>query len=289
MKPKKTYSLRLGIGSAFGLLVSCSALILGVATFEVAKSHFRNGLRAKIESVALTAASMVDPSIHSVLRTKEDESSAQYQLIRDTFRKIRKANPEVRFIYTMRKGENGPYFVVDAEEDPTKVSHVGDPYPEASALILEFLDHPTPALVETDFSTDQWGTFLSGYASMGSSPENFEAMVGVDVSAQYVIDAETQLRNIIGLCTLATIAFSTLLGMIIAVRLSKPLVQLAAEVRRVENLDLDSEWKLNSGNCGTWGRDGGYEAGANILSQIRTRRSGYGSAQTARRSQTWDR
>ncbi len=236
---QRKLTLRMSMGVALAFVVGLSTVLLSLAAYEVACRHFRSNLRGKIQSVALLAARLIDPIEHAKIAQKTDETSPSYQSIRALLQSISATNPELRFIYTLRKQSNGLVFVVDAEMDSKLRSAPGDVYSEASESIHNFFESRDAVLVESDFTQDKWGTFLSGYAAIGDSTQGFDSLVGVDVDASFVIDAENELARVIAICTLFTVILVLLVSHYLSGKLSRSVLNLTLEVKKVQNLDLN--------------------------------------------------
>jgi len=243
---KRRITLKLSIGGAFAFVVALSGLLLGLATYEVSRSHFRESLRSKIQSFALLAAKLIDPHEHNQIYAREHDGSPSYQKIRDLLQTIKSASPEIRYIYTLRSIDGGLKFAVDAEIDPELRSLPGDAYEDASPSIHEYFRQKLAYFVEQDFTQDKWGIFLSGYAAIGDASQGFDAIVGVDIDAKFVIDAENNLAKVIAACTILTILLVLLVSQYFSVKLSQSMFSLTSEVRKIQSLDLAERPQLSS-------------------------------------------
>src|SRR5439155_10032911 len=99
--------------------------------------QFKKQLFAEIGSqaliVATSAAAHIDGDQHELIRSREDENSAAYRQIALALRRFRDANRRgdvfIKNVYTLRRSKTSPNqfeFVVDAEDNPDELSHVGD-------------------------------------------------------------------------------------------------------------------------------------------------------------------
>jgi len=68
-------------------------------------------------------------------------------------------------------------FVVDAEQDPQKVSHIGDEY-DVSKYPEMRIAFRGP-IADREPAEDKWGIWLSGYAPVRNASGRAEAIVGV--------------------------------------------------------------------------------------------------------------
>jgi adenylate cyclase len=194
-------------------------------------------IRSQVLSIAVTGAAQIDGEIHEAVKSQD---SAEYAMIQSYLRVIRDTNRRedvaVRFAYTMRPIKNGDWeFVVDAEENTEDLSSLGD------LVELEGGDQPlalTKAYVESGFTKDAFGVWLSAYAPIRTATGEIVAMLGIDVSASDVVAKLNQLFQLGIIAIGLAIAGATLLAMFIANRATRPL----AEVTRVLALLGKGDW-----------------------------------------------
>ncbi|NPV38404.1 MAG: methyl-accepting chemotaxis protein [Brevinematales bacterium] len=100
---------------------------------------------------------------------------------------IRKDCADVMYIYTMRQYEDKTIrFVVDADGYLEDGAKLGDVYEETTPLLVEATTSIPTAVVEEEFSVDEWGTFLSAYAPILTSDGKQDGIVGLDISLKTV-------------------------------------------------------------------------------------------------------
>jgi adenylate cyclase len=240
-------SLRLSLGGAFFFVVLLTSLLLGAILYSSVHTFIRNDLRARLRNAAGVAALQIDPEEHGRIRTAADERSREYSHIRAQLQAIRARSRDVRYIYTFRRDAAGRIeFVVDAETDTARVSHVGEVYPGPTPDMLAIFRKPYAAHVDKKFVTDRWGTFISSFAPMlGPDGQPFGGL-GMDVSAGDLASFEghflrVALGSLLGI-SLVVMAF----GLFLSQRLSRPLTDLAMNMGRIQNFDLESDIQVNS-------------------------------------------
>jgi adenylate cyclase len=244
---KSFLSLRYSLGGAFFSIVLLTSLLLGSLLYVNMHAFIRNDLRARLRSSVGVAALQVDVREHERIRTKADESSPEYLHIRGQLRAIRDRIKDVHYIYTMRPGPDGTFrFVVDAEEKPEEVSHVGDPYPTPTDAMKKALTKPYAAHVEQEFTTDKWGTYISGFAPLVGPDGKAVGLVGVDVSAADHAAFENHFVYLM-LGAFGGIALVVLcVSVVFTQRITRPLTELALEMTRIQSFDLDGDAPIHS-------------------------------------------
>jgi PAS domain S-box-containing protein len=79
----------------------------------------------------------------------------------------------------MRMTAEGVSFIVDADYGlPVGGAAIGQAYPEMTADLLAGFSAPS---ADQDFTTDQWGTVMSGYAPVRDSTGNVIGIIGIDM------------------------------------------------------------------------------------------------------------
>lgn len=188
------------------------------------KNELRNSLRHRLENITTLAGLQQNGDDLLKVQNEGDES---FEKIRAQNLKIRSADPELRFVYTMRKDSQGIYFVVDAGlAGETGYSPFQTRYEEPGPALVENFDTLTKTLIEPEFYTDEYGTFLSGYTPIFGSDGKQVGVLGVDISANTIKTQEnTYLFRLIAIY-LGSLILLVIGGLISANYLAKPIIGL---------------------------------------------------------------
>lgn len=195
---------------------------------------------------ARTAAVFVDGDLHKTFTSPEQAKNPSYQTAVAPLRKILEANPGIRFLYTMIQHDGKPCFVLDATP-PGDVDHDG--VEDHSPIMMPF-ETPAPDLMTALTSgktgadakpiTDQWGTYLSGYAPFHDAQGNFSGIVGVDLRLdQYAARLADMGRALVFSLSVALV-ISLLIGIVVwwlgrrALKAEKKQIETDEAVRRSE-------------------------------------------------------
>lgn len=234
---------RISLATKIFLVCTCvaatAASVGNMLLYREASLSLRDELRQRLQTVASTIASQVEPDLHSQVRARADENSHTYRHIKSVLLKARRANKDIRYVYTMRPTSKPStwVFVVDSEQDPRLLSHVGDTYDVSklpdmrAALVAPSADSVT--------SKDKWGEWLSGYAPIKDRNGRIEGIVGMDMSAQQLARQEAGLRHAAVVNALTCTMLAVALGLV-AARSAMNLIRVfthAAE--RVREGDFD--------------------------------------------------
>jgi PAS domain S-box-containing protein len=190
------------------ILVLFLILIASIVVFNFlyveTQAAVKEATRDELRTLAAVVATQIDGDALSALRPG-DESSPAFIAIRDQLYAMEQSNPDITYIYTMRRVNNTVQFIVDAEygmDTPGDTASIGDTYPTPTAEMLQGFTENT---VESEFATDQWGTTLSGYAPVRNAKGDVVGIVGVDMSADRVLNRMNFLGEILYLIILGAL------------------------------------------------------------------------------------
>lgn len=198
-----------------GRLVSSALIILFLAmtigmvyvlSVET-QGALKGSVQDKLMAVASVTASQIDGDAFARLGPG-DEGTETFLKIRGQLRSVREATPGILYIYTMRKDGTEVVFVVDADYGTdADTSPIGEPYPEAEQEMLAGFSAPS---ADREFTTDEWGTVLSGFAPIRDRSGAIVGIVGVDMD-NTLVSRELDYLSIffygIGLVALVMVVF----------------------------------------------------------------------------------
>lgn len=236
METKRYTSLRTRL--ALVLIILAALFTAGVSSvlYLNFSQELRNSLRHRLENITTLAGLQQDGD---VLLRVQNEGDENFLKIRERNLKIRSAEPELRFVYTMRRDTQGIYFVVDAGlPDEIGYSPFGMRYEEPGPALVENFDSMTGTILEPEFYTDEYGTFLSGYAPIFSSDGQKVGVIGVDITANTILAREQEYRNRLIVIFIGALVLIVIAGIFSADYLAKPIVGLRDAAEKISNGDL---------------------------------------------------
>lgn len=196
--------------------------------------------------IASTAALQIDGEHHKQIRTKEDANTPEYKKLKETLIAIRDANPDVRFVYTMRKtnDKNTLLIIMDIEEDPQYSSHIGDEYDITDCP--EILNGFNGPAADRNPVNDKWGKFISGYAPIRDKNGNVDAIIGIDMALPQLIKEERLIKAAAIKTIVIALLLSILLSWIITKNVLNKVRVFTDAADRVKNGDLDFRLQVKS-------------------------------------------
>lgn len=216
-----------------GVLIS--ALIIAIL-YNNFKNELRQELKNRLISITNIAALQQDGDALLKVAARNDE---YYNLINERNLAIRDSDPDLVFVYTMRKNEQGIYFVVDANRPGDEdISDYGQPYEEPGPTLEENFDTMSRTIIEPDFYTDEYGTFLSAYAPIYTSTGEKAGVLGIDIAADNVVAKERRFLNTSLIIFFAFMPVIALLGYILGRQLTIPFTDLTHTVLKIAEGNL---------------------------------------------------
>jgi adenylate cyclase len=227
------HSLKTKLTLSFVVLI---LLISGMAflyTFNETKKALKEQMRTELMSVASAVAVNLNGDIHAGIKPG-DEGTPAFQAIGQALLKVQEANDHITYIYTMRKTGEGAVFVVDPDdEEPAKI---GELYEETNDEMLAGFERPS---ADNEYVTDQWGTFLSGYAPIRDSLGNSVGLVGVDMTSKDVIAKQRFIGNTIYLIIGIAVLFAGFIILLFSGTIIKDVNRLNRIANRISMGDME--------------------------------------------------
>jgi len=242
IKPKKYISLKTKITISIVLFVNIVLGIILVTLYLNSLKTIKDDLSLRLINEVNIAVLQIDAEKHSQLKTIADEQTDNYKDIKSVLQKIRNNSTDIYYIYTMRENvKKEMTFVVDAEENPDKVSHIGDVYQDPNQfLINNFLTINKP-VVEPGFSTDKSGTWISAYAPFYDKNNKRDGVLGIDIKASEIINNNIKVLIFYILTFLIAGLMSSLLGIYLSGNLIKSVNYLKEILNNNNNKHIESE------------------------------------------------
>lgn len=197
-------AIELKITIFFFLIVLLGNGILGMGMYNGARALTEEEIRKKATTIASLAAYETDGD---QLTGITDISVGNEAVIANSQKyKEMVEESDAVYIYAFSLNENGePFFV--AESDLSESSDdIGEIYEMLPAMKEAFEGKKT---ADRDETTDEWGTFLSGYAPIYDSNQQVVGIVGADINYTDVLADLRRLKNsmLVMLVALITIGF----------------------------------------------------------------------------------
>ena len=210
--------------------------------FYVSASHsLLKGLQDRLKYSAAFISRTIDATELKDIYTESDVTSPLYASNLKKLRDFRRMNPDVAYLYIMRRVGEQVYFVIDSDETKDQAL----PGQEYTDIVQTLLDGFTGVTVDDQVYTDEWGSFLSGYSPIKNGMGEF--LIGIDMRASEVQEkfSELRLSGIISLVCSIVLAF--LFSRYLASRFTVPVNLLISRCKVIAEGQLDEhvEFRTN--------------------------------------------
>lgn len=227
---KKIYKInRLNPNISYVILVISliiTVLVSAILYYQI-QTILKDRLRERIISIVRTASTQFESEELSLINEKNDYTTEKYKNIIFRLNKIRSNNPDISFIYILRKTENPNIvtFVADADSlDPAlkvdlnndgllneedELKFPGDEYDISDNDALRNLGFSIPT-ADAELTADQWGNFLSGYAPIENKNGQSIESIGIDVEV-------SDYSNLVNLAFIPFISFVIFLVILLTI------------------------------------------------------------------------
>jgi GAF domain-containing protein len=228
--------------SRLALILIILAATFGAGISSILYINFskelRLGLSHRLENITtLTGLQQNGDELDNV----HAQNDKYYNIILERNAKIKRSDPDLRFVYTLKKNEQGNiYFIVDARISPDEVdiSNYGDIYEKPSDTLKDNFDTMNSTIVVPIY-TDEFGTFLSAYTPIFNSQGKQVGVLGVDMTAQTVLTKERDYLIRLTSIYLISLPMLIILGFIFANYLAKPIIGLRDMTNKISKGELN--------------------------------------------------
>ncbi|MDD5155548.1 MAG: HD domain-containing protein [Candidatus Omnitrophica bacterium] len=282
---KKIRSLLTSFWIKVTLALIFSMLLVGaMSNFLIYKftldSQF-NELRDKLKVIVQSAALLIDAdTLAGIPLNRQGVNSPQYKTIVEQLRKIKAANPPIKYIYIMSKTDKEGIWQFVVDPDPIVVNkkkqrltaYPGDAYDVRR--FPEMLNAFNWPAADKKLESDQWGVSLSGYAPIRDKDGKAVAALGIDIAANQVYMLQRQVNKRALLVLACGIILSLVLGILVSKRITGPIRRLVEGTRRIGAGDLQYRVEI-SGNDEISELASSFNEMAKSLSETRKKLLGY--------------
>ncbi|MGE4552688.1 MAG: response regulator, partial [Desulfovibrionaceae bacterium] len=245
--------IKLRIAHKLSLLLFLFSAVAAGLTFlvcyQAASDQVMIDIQSRLRDIVSVSAQGVDMEDLARLKADPRIHTLPFRAVRQELARLRDATAEVKYTYVLVRDPDGTIrFLVDAEENPNDFIGPMRRYDDASAFLRARFDTLDGPVVENDFYTDEWGTWLSGYAPLHDADGHLTAVLGMDISATKVLAHRRNLRN--RTLQLLGVALPIMLavGLIVGRRAAAPIVAMKAGAERIGQGDLDLRLPVRSGD-----------------------------------------
>ena len=235
-------NIRVKLVTSFTVIALISVGVVGTVMYASYRNQVREDARQRLLNIVSITALQQDGDLFATIQTEEDMQGDAYQKMQAVNHAILATDRDLAYIFSVRVDDQGKMeFVVDSGlEEGYEPLEVGVVYDDPSELLAENAFNLDRSIVEKDFYTDEYGTFLSAYAPIYKSDGTRAGIVGVDIFAGKVLAEERAvLLQILG-TTLGTMLIVTLIGLWLGSTFVAPVINLSRTTQKIIEGDLNA-------------------------------------------------
>jgi diguanylate cyclase (GGDEF)-like protein len=161
---------------------------IGSYFYQNAIDNLLGSLQSRLKYSAALLSSSVDPGPLDQIVSPADKALDSYKKGVAHLRELVASNPDIAFIYVMRRDGKDIRFVLDS--DPDSPADPGEIYAVPVHALLEGFSKPGS---DRELFHDKWGTFMSGFAPLNGGGGRY--VIGIDMRADEVAHKLTALRT----------------------------------------------------------------------------------------------
>ncbi len=222
-------SIRIGAGSAVAVVVA-AAIIVGF-DFHDSKADLVRNMGDNLETAVRVGADRVDVEGHEIVAHTGDASTAEFERLRSTLRRIQIESRILSPMYTLRRDGDQTRFVVMTNEKP----YVGDVYELRPGVKASFEEGIHGREGPYD---DSHGTWISAWAPIQASDGTTVAVLQADYDISTLL-AELRARALrTGLFALTGTLVAFGIAALTARSIAKPVQAIALAARKMEQGDF---------------------------------------------------
>lgn len=161
---------------------------IGTYFYQNAIDSLLDSVQARLKYSAALLGGSINVEGLDLIVSAADKARDPYVEGVSRLRELVKSNPDVAFIYVMRRNGSDVRFVLDS--DPDTPAEPGEVYDVNVQALREGFDAPAST---RELFTDKWGTFMSGFAPLSGT--NGRYAVGIDMRADEVANKLDELKT----------------------------------------------------------------------------------------------
>ncbi|OQX17656.1 MAG: hypothetical protein BWK76_09955 [Desulfobulbaceae bacterium A2] len=242
MTRKSPFRFRFGLKlflSHFIAVIMVSGSV-GTYFYVNALDGLMQSLRSRLQNSASLLSQSIDARELDGIRTADDIQQPGYRATLEVLRRLRRSNPDIAFLYIMRKTDDRICFVVDSDETERQAMP-GREYSEIPELMRLGFHEPT---VDKQPARDEWGVFLSGYAPLRNGEGQY--LVGMDMRADEVDHKLARLRLTGLISLLGSLLLAVLFALMLSRGMTRPITTLANGCRRIASGHFDARIEMHT-------------------------------------------
>lgn len=232
---KWTRSLNTKLVASFVLMMVVLSSLSFFYTYEEARSQLNQSARDKLMDITGAMSTQLSGDALMALRPG-DENTSTYTSLVDQMRSMRSNTPDIVNMYVMKLVNGTVYFIADDAEEGAAAIAQEYSQPEM-AQIQEAMTVPSAS---PTFYSDEFGSYMSGYAPVRDANGTTVAILGVDVTAVATIQQMDNVRNSTLMIIVASVVIGTIVILLFSLTLIRDIKKMNQAAEKISTGDLSA-------------------------------------------------
>ncbi len=204
-------------------------------TYEEARSQLNQSARDKLMDITGAMSTQLSGDALMSLHPGDENTSTYISLV-DQMRNMRSNTPDIVNMYAMKLVNGTVYFIVDDAEEGA--ASIGQEYSEPEmAQIQEALTTPSAS---PTFYSDEFGSYMSGYAPIRDANGTTVAILGVDVTAVSTLQQMDNVRNSTLMIIVASVVIGTIVILLFSLTLIRDIRKMNQAAEKISTGDMSA-------------------------------------------------
>lgn len=222
------------------LLVSLISGSIITCSYFFVFNHELNNMKSKALQTVNNSLKSIDAEKLQKIMDSTSEDTQEYKDVLNSML-LWKSTQNVANFYTFSKVDNKTAaFIVDASADPASL---GDKYSD-DPLIFKAFDGQV--VIDSEPTTDKWGTTISAFAPIKDSSGKVIAIAGIDVDAGLYHEMQSTLSFYLFIAYLIYFVISAVILFFFSKKLHDDTRSIIIELNKMKSGDLTGNFKLKS-------------------------------------------
>jgi methyl-accepting chemotaxis protein len=253
MLKKYLNSFQIKLIASFSLMIIVVTGGTFILTFVQAKNALLETTRdSMLQSIGIVSTQFSAQEIDEISKLKAgDESTPEYIALIKKLLNMRAVSPDIANFYVVHIDADKVFFYLDDAVSPTKI---GQAYENPEDKLLAAVNSPQ---VSNDVYSDEFGTFLSGYAPVKDRNGKTIFIIGADMLAAKVIERQNLIENTIYF-TLAALVLMIFLSTAIIRSFTNPILKISTYLAEMAKnnftIELDENYLQRKDEIGAIGK-----------------------------------
>ena len=164
--------------------------ILGIGMYNGAKGMIQQQIKDKSMAVAAIASSLTDAD--RLLQASEISSENEDIIVVSQMYLDMANDSDVAYVYALFLNDDGELFFMATSDLTESADSIGEVYETCPAMTKALQGEKC---TDDEPNTDEWGTFISGYAPLSTENGEIIGIIGVDIEYTDILANINRLRN----------------------------------------------------------------------------------------------